>query len=352
MSMQGSEISTDAANRRGFTLIELLVVLIIIAVIISIVLPAIGSVRKTARAAASKAEISKINSAAMVFNNDNKRLPGYFTAREMGSTANETAQGLSAMQNVILDLAGFATGTLQIGPVTGTELSIDPAMIGAQQGANNKLYYTPDAKHFVAQTDTGQQVSGNAGHQTMPSVVDDFGNPFLAWVADDTAVGQIDAIDKFAKPRITSQNDKSARFYWASNACFLKATALGRRAYDQTSATEGSLIGGAAAPTDVDKSLAGFLGNPSFPYKNAGVITNPAIPSAARAPFIIHSAGADGMFLGRKDRGAKQFGTSFIDYTANFLTPITNQAYTDKDGKPTNIDVLEKFDDIIGGAGN
>jgi prepilin-type N-terminal cleavage/methylation domain-containing protein len=352
MSMTRREIGADA--RRGFTLIELLVVLIIIAVIISIVLPALGHVRKFARAGATKAEITKINNATMVFNNDNKRMPGYFTAREMASTANETAQGLSAMQNVILDLAGFGAGTLQIGPVTGQELSIDPALIGAQQGANNKLYYAPEGKNFVAQTDTGQQVSGNPNHMTMPSLVDAFGNPYLAWVADDTAVGTIDTIDKFAKQRINSQNDKSAKFYWAPNACFLKATALGRRAYDQTSATEGSLIGGAPTtpPTDIDKSIAGFLGNPSFPYKSSGAITNPAIPASARAPFIVHSTGADGIFLGRKDRGAKQFGTTFIDYTANFLTPITNQTYTDKDGKPTNIDLLEKFDDIIGGAGN
>src|SRR6185436_3496224 len=254
MSMTRREIGADA--RRGFTLIELLVVLIIIAVIISIVLPALGHVRKFARAGATKAEITKINNATMVFNNDNKRMPGYFTAREMASTANETAQGLSAMQNVILDLAGFGAGTLQIGPVTGQELSIDPALIGAQQGANNKLYYAPEGKNFVAQTDTGQQVSGNPNHMTMPSLVDAFGNPYLAWVADDTAVGTIDTIDKFAKQRINSQNDKSAKFYWAPNACFLKATALGRRAYDQTSATEGSLIGGAptTSPTDVDQS--------------------------------------------------------------------------------------------------
>src|SRR5579862_1553532 len=80
---------TSAAMRRatkaaGFTLIELLVVLIIIAVIIAIVLPALAGARRAARTAATRGMATQIANAAAKFGNDNQgRMPGYFTARDM-----------------------------------------------------------------------------------------------------------------------------------------------------------------------------------------------------------------------------------------------------------------------------
>jgi len=345
-----------------------MVVLIIIAVIIAIVLPALGSARRAARAATTRSMMTNICNAAGVFINDNKRSPGYFTARQMADSGNLT-QGFTAMQNVMLDLAGGidpnqttppATDLL-VGPGTSgaMQVYVNPDLMGSTSGGNSRVYFAPDAKHWVAQNASGQQV-GAGDNVKLRSVVDDFGNPILAWVIDDTAVGQITQVSDFAKDKIANQNtDKPARFYWAPNAAFLCAGALGTRAYDQTG-TSGSMIGSTSAstsPQDVDKSLCGLLGNPSFPYRAPAAAQAPTVPASARAPFVLQSAGGDGIFLGKKDRGAKQFSTGYVDYQMGFVktsgAPETQpNFYLDKDGKRETYDVTKAFDDILTTGGN
>ena len=188
MSRSPNTYARRAARVAGFTLIELLVVLIIIAVIIAIVLPALGSARRAARAATTRGMMTNITNAVGVFMNDNKRTPGYFTARQMADSANLT-QGFSAMQNVMLDLAGgidpnpraTVPPDLDVGPGTtnGTHVLVNPDLMGSTGGNNNKVYFTPDAKHWVAQNAGGQQL-GVAANQSLRSVIDDFGGFALA----------------------------------------------------------------------------------------------------------------------------------------------------------------------------
>lgn len=150
-------------------------------------------------------------------------------------------------------------------------------------------------------------------------------------------------------------NQAGSRYYVVSNAAFLNATSLGKRAVDQTSTQVGSLLSPVGYYTSCVPSLAGALGNPSQPARDAsGQILNPAVPAAPRAPFMVQSAGADGLYLGHGDRGAKQFADGrTIDYTINFFTDTARTGtYTDKDGKPTSIDILEKFDDVWAQGGN
>jgi hypothetical protein len=176
-------------------------------------------------------------------------------------------------------------------------------------------------------------------------------------------VGQITQVGDFAKDKIASQTtDKSARFYWAPNAAFLGATALGTRAYDQTDANSGSMIGSTSAgtatpPARVADSLCGVLGSPSFPYRAPGASVAPTVPASARAPFVLHSAGGDGIFFGKRDRGAKQFTQPYIDYQMSFVKTsgvAETQAnfYLDKDGKREIFDVTKAFDDILTTGGN
>src|SRR5262249_18353142 len=160
-------------------------------------------------------------------------------------------------------------------------------------------YWIPDAKHFVPQNDTTEQQIADTHIAAIPSVVDDFRNPILAWVADDTAVGSIttsnltDARDQFAKI-VVVPNKPPAKFYWASNACFLQATALGRGGANQSSSSALGLWG-AANRAD---SLCGMLGSPNYPNKKSGQPGSaPQYPSTARAPVVLHSAGADGVFV-------------------------------------------------------
>jgi hypothetical protein len=307
-------------------------------------------------------------------------MPGYFTARDMGMAQNLT-QGFSGMQNVMLELAGGVVadgsvagapqpGDIKIGPGTSNSTTawVRPDLMGSSNGNNNKLYFVPDSKHWVSQNSAGQQV-GIPENQQLRSVVDDFGNPFLAWTIDDTAVGQIKQEDQFGKNSLGNANDPSARFYWASNSAFLSANALGNRSYDQTRGAAtlpygGSMIGSTSAsgnapgvpPIDAYKSLCGLLGSPSFPYRPPSSNVGPTVPASARAPFIVQSAGPDGIFLGGKDRGAKQFTTGYVDYQLNFVNrsggTLPNDAYHDKDGKVETIDVIKAFDDIIATGGN
>jgi len=339
---------TAAGARAAFTLIELLVVIVIIGIIIAIVLPALGGARKAARTVATKAMLTDISNAASAFQNDNKRAPGYFSAREMGSTEN-AARGLSGMQNAMLDLAGAPSGTVAIGPTAASTLDIDPDLMGIPgQDGGGKAYWLPEKKLFKPQNTIGQQV-GLPEHQNLPSVIDHFGNPILAWSKDDTAVGQITSAAQFAAAASPTGNNQPSRFYWNVNAAFLQATALGTRSTNQAT---GSLLG---TNTNASQNLMGILGSPSYPYTSpAGLVI---AASAARAPFIVHSAGADNLYMGNSDRGAKQFAGGIIDYRLN-IVPDPNQVrsatnqYTDKEGKPTNIDIMALFDDVFAYGGN
>jgi prepilin-type N-terminal cleavage/methylation domain-containing protein len=363
---------------RAFTLIELLVVLIIIAVIISIVLPALWMARRATRTAATHAMLTNISNAAGSFINDNRRTPGYFTAAQMGDSQNYT-QGFTGMQNVMLDLAGWTTnpggGNVTVGPgttpnVTQIDIELDapgpgPTFAGTANGtprllagsSNTKSYFVPDAKHWKRQ-DGGNQQVGTAQNCFLASVIDDFGNPVLAWAADDTAVGQIDVETKFAKATSNGAPAGAARFYWAANAAHLSAMSLGSRGYDQTDQNRGSMIGSTSPSTPtppatplIEKSLCGLLGSPSFPYRAPGSTTPPTVPAAPRGSLVLHSAGGDGIFLGMKDRGAKQFWNGWVDYTASFVNSA-GVANTDKDGKVETVDITKAFDDIIVAGGN
>lgn len=358
-------------GHRAFTLIELMVVLLIIAVIIAIVLPALGGVRTAARRTATQNQLVEISTAAGVFFNDERRQPGYFTARDMGSRSNES-RGISGMQNVMLDLAGGVvadgsvtsapqTGDIEVGPGTTatTKAWVRLDLLGTAS-AGSKSYYTPDAKHWVAQSSAGQMAAPWTDHTRLPSVVDDFRNPILAWVQDETATGQVTQPTDFAKGQLANASDPSARFYWQSNAAFLGATATGASGYNQTG-PDGSLIGldgsSSRVPQNIAESLCGVLGSPAFPNR-IGNVSPPTVPLAARGAFIVHSAGPDGVFLGRKDKGAKQFNLStvpYIDYSINFVNKAGGREntpadiYTDKNGKREIIDIVKRFDDIIEG---
>jgi len=360
-------------SRRAFTLIELLTVIIIIAIIIGITVPAIGLVRDSAKAVDTKALISSIVTASSAFQTDHQgKLPGYFSARDMGSVENRT-RGMSNMENVILDLAGAAAivkagtpGALaDVGPIAASSISIDPALIGTGD-SQNKAYLTLNKKFFVAQLQGTQQVSASGsaaaeGAPQIPDMVDSWGQPLLAWTADDpiksvraaspsTVTNPNDGI--FAADSVASGNNaRRAVIYYNQNRCFLDSASLGKKGISQI---DESLISSGNS-SDYLESLAGALGSPAAPYKDPNNATNaPTVALKARGGLIIQSAGRDGVYLGKKDRGAKQFPTPRIDYQFNFVNKpggkINNAVdqWNDKNGKPTTIDVLDKFDDLWG----
>lgn len=353
-------------SRRAFSLVELLVVILIIAIVIAIAIPSLAGARNSARSAATRAQMNNIVQAAAQFERDERRMPGYFSARQMGHTENAT-RGFTAMQNIMLDLAGGVSGTgttnpgdsIRVGPENNAQVWVNPGYIGVERNGS-KMYWVPDSKNYLAQDGAGQMQASIDAHRQLPSIVDAFGNPLLAWTIDESAVGPVRQYQDFAAVAAPTGTGTPSRFYWNSNAGFLRATGLGRRFHSQVDANTGSMIGGQITdPSILARSLTGILGHPSYPYRPSNVGPNfaPEVPSVPRGSLVVHSAGSDGVYFSRADRGANQFeGRLFINYKINFVThaggTLPNDGYTDRDGRAVNIDITERFDDMLAAGGN
>lgn len=305
------------AVRRAFSLLELLVVIAILVIVMSIVIPSLGGVRNAARKSASHQMMASLSTSIGQYNLDLRRLPGYFSAREMG---NNTNTDFSTMENMLLDLAGGITtengaGLLTVGPggQNGT-VRVDPLRIGSPtqsaSGSISKTYFTPDPKYFTKQNGNGQRANPGQARD-MPVLVDAWGSPILAWRQD------VEPSEDRAFAQALSRPNPAC-FYAQSNEAFLKATSLGKLAVSQV---EQSLLGN--DNTSVT-TMGALLGNPSFAYPN----TNPAKPSAARAPIVLHSAGINGAYLGKSEQGGKQFQNTGLPYQPN-LDPITGGGFDD-----------------------
>jgi hypothetical protein len=299
------------------------------------------------------------------FQSDENRMPGHFTAQEVGSVQNGGAQtgggghGLTTMQNLLIDLAGGRVpapepgnpNIISIQPTTASrEIYVDLGVVFAPTrstttGAVRKAYFNPAANQLARDDERQQKVLSNNALRDFPEIVDAFGTPILAWAMDERA-GERD--------RFAAMNSDSgiARFYWAQNGAVLKATAIGELARPQAFSfgsldqAEYSMIGGGAIPAasiegDAPTSSAGLagwmeglLGEPSKPRVGPNAPQNDR-PASARGSLVFHSAGANGIFLGSRERGAR----------VEFL-PGPPARYT------RALDILTEFDDLIQSAGN
>lgn len=344
MNIAHSRLRTSARADRGFSLIELLVVIAIIGLIISIVVPGVASARKSARQADSLNLANGLSQSCSQFILDERRAPGYFSGRDMGSTEN-IGRGFTQMENAILDLCGGivpagqaseASDLTSVGPTNAGAVRVRPTLIGTAA----KSYFPIKSKYFKKQDgqdgDAGNRKS-TGDNRDMPVLVDAEGCPLLMWVSDDTARKEIRAVadlNEFCRESSDS-SPSPARFYWASNSAFLGGNVnsatdpelfVGRRRVNQST---GSIIGfGSAARAG---NLAALLGNPNSPAPYSSSATpDQIVPTAGRGTVIIHSAGRDATYFGRADKGAKRrtggnlfFGDSFVpgpteDLVGNF----------------------------------
>jgi prepilin-type N-terminal cleavage/methylation domain-containing protein len=345
------------ASRAGFSLIELLVVIFIIAIVIAIVVPALGAARNTAKKQETANLISTLQQAAVQFQLDKRRAPGYFTAAEMGSNENGTQRGMSGMQNAMLDLAGgivsgTPAGSVQVGPLSAVarQISVDPTLIGAKLGSGSKAYFAPAAKFFKKQDgiEGGTRSNSAAAHAALPELVDSWGMPILYWQLDTAALGQVTQTDEFARDSSGASNAPTiARFYWNSNRAILESSTAGFKRVDQNAQ---SLLGGSATDVQRSSTLTGILGSPGSPgaYTAATALAN-ILPTAGRGSFVIHAAGSDGVYLGRSERGGTLVVGGALPYGLNFRKP-DNTPHTDSSGKQISIDLGGEFDDTILGG--
>lgn len=326
--MQSKLVHMRAArslSARAFSLVEMMVVLLILAVVLAIVVPALSSARNTARKAATTALMNQLGTSCAQFQMDEGRLPGYFTARDMGAAEN-AANGFSAMNNIIADLAGGVVNadttstTLEVGPLNASRIYIDTALIGSSRqikGVTNKAYFQPDPKFFGV-------VAGKFGageNPQVPDLLDSWGTPILAWQQDETPnnTGEFAELD----------SSDPAKFYWVQNAAFLSATSLGKFQINQSM---DSWLGGGAANRDA--SLRAVLGTPTFVDPAFAIPPNQR-PAQARAPIVFQSAGYNSTYCGKSERGGKLAAANgnTIGYTSpadsmdafdDFLAKVSN----------------------------
>lgn len=351
------------ADRRAFTLVELIIVILIIAVVIAISLPALGMANQAAKKAKSQMLATNLGAAIAAYQSDHNRLPGHFSAAEMGAAANAT-RGFTTLENAMLDLMGgvvpsTSTGTLlQVGPDNNNTVTINLDIIGSNT-TSNASYFNPEKKAYVAQDGVtgGLQASNQPDIQALPDLVDAFGTPVLLWIENPATKNTIVQSSTnttgipFARVDSGSNMNQPARFYWAANAGFLNTTQLGtigRSQLMQAGDDRFSLIGGGLPSTSLEQSLMGLLGSPTNANIDlAGVAPQDIVPTDARGGFTIQLAGPDGIYVSSTDKGAARFSNDVISYWQTWFVNSSTRV-TNENGQPASEDlIIDAFDDFL-----
>lgn len=356
---RGFFVMTQVTIRRAFSLIELMVVILILAVVVAIIVPALGGARNAAKGVSTRATLTQVANAASAFSNDHQeRMPGHFTAEEMGDQQNSD-RGFAEMENVLLELAGGmvdrdpgpSMGTsfggsgdrIEVGPMSGAEntVLVDVSLIGADS-TRSGAYFTPDTKLY--RTGNGQATSVTEHEEDLPDLLDAWGTPILAWRRNEFGPTRISDVQDFAlEASPGSGSGDRAWYYWNANAGFLNGEAVGRLT---TSQTKMSMIGGDINKANKETSLMGFLGSPAYPDDLSKSSHEDVRPAAARGELVLHSAGPSGVFLHNDSNGSKQFRDETIDYYRNFFN-ASGQPLTGDGGESETRDLLRAFDDLI-----
>lgn len=355
--------SPRAAGRLGFTLVELLVVIAIIAILIAIALPAFSRVRTQARVSSTQTLMSSINAGIAQFKTDRRRLPGVFSAEELGSSQNFnggwlSSVGITPMENALLDLAGGAFANEQdlenAGFTTSQaiEITLDnktvyvvPAFVGS---AGDNGYVDLGSDVLVSVEGQNARLPQNG----IPDVLDSFGTPLMLWAVNENAGRTAAYVAE------NSNGNTKALFYWASNGSyamsgFPRSTTSGNSAPIGISQYRRSLLSSELIgnPNDRLRSIMAVTGNRSFPttsseLANPGIgpsAPNILVPAQPRGESILMSAGPDRIYL-----NAFPSGANTRDFDSAAYTPTGDFERNQID---PNAQVIERFDDIVLGGG-
>lgn len=370
----GRKWNRACSARRGFTLVELLVVIVIIVLLIGLLIPALARTRSTARKASTQSLMSAVATSVTAFKADKGRYPGYFSSEELGGNSNVSQFGLTQMENALLELSGGLIEQNSSGQPVGTQGSnmltlraggslrvayVDPGLIGSADGPGYLSLGRDVLKPVEGQWNGTSP--GSSNRDKMPDVVDPFGVPLVLWVKNPLA-GSSTRFAKAVQDQLASgQTDTGSRalFYWASNNGMFQSIGLGiggkrfrQAGYSVLGKMPAGSAGGlGAAPggaafggTNVDptnaqleRTLEALLGHPDLPLpRGADAESDYPRPAAPLADAILHSAGADSVYLsnGRAKRGNDALREAYYKWEGSL--PGNGRALP-----------IEKFDDIV-----
>jgi len=122
---------------------------------------------------------------------------------------------------------------------------------------------------------------------------------------------------------------------------------------DQTDQSDThSLLGDGV--NNIPVTMAGLLGNPASPAQELdGADADTLLPASSRGRVIVHSAGANGLFVGNKERASKTFDADAngLYYGLTYFTDEGTRR-TDTSGTTGSENLIEGFDDIFLTFGN
>jgi prepilin-type N-terminal cleavage/methylation domain-containing protein len=364
--MQPEFAAPPARRRSGFTLVELLVVISIIAILIGLSIPALSRVRQQARISSTQTLMSSINAGVAQYQTDKRRLPGLFSAEEIGSTENfnggwRNTPGVTPMENALIDLAGGGFTTVEqlenAGFTTGQAVEITlndktiyvvPALVGS---AGEAGYVDLGADILVGIEGQNSNLPGNG----LPDVLDAFGSPLMMWARNELA-GRTAA---YALNSSRPSGNEKALFYWASNGSYAMSSLPRGTFNSQNVPPRGisnysrSLLSSELIGSERDRilSIMALTGNRSTPttsdeLPNPGGLGNNTdliVPGQPRGDVILVSAGPDRIFL-----NGFQSGTGAADASSAAYTPTGDYNANQVD---PNSRLLQQFDEVILGGG-
>lgn len=327
---------SNLSRRTGFTLTELLIVILIIAVLIGILMPAVSGARTTARKSSSSSFMNEIMGASTQFQAAERRLPGYFSVRDLAGVDNYTKGpsdssrgGFTQMESALIDLAGgidpdqdfgsvpspnydpniqAAPDRIIVGPWTASptrSVVIRRSAIGAADGPG----YLAMPDQFVDPGSVSNGQVGSPAGRLMPDLIDAFGMPILMWQRDSLSPpgSKVYVADQSPPATRFPNENVDPHFYLNTNVGMLHATNLGKGVersqynYSCLSWSQPGAVTTNSKPQAL-RTLEAIVGHPAFP--NADSMSNIGefgpIPAQPRGDIILHSAGPDGIYAKKR----------------------------------------------------